>query len=410
MIALPLPFVVALILGIYALRLSTRWRTDPRVRRPALFAFSCAVLLVSVGLRWQVNSAFFRFLLPVLASLLPIIAWLCFASFTGPRLTLRRLAPHGIFVGLIFLCSLTWPFWHPPVDFLLCGQFLVYGGLLLRRAAAGDACYGDICIGDIGSARRIVAVVGGMLILSAIIDAAIALDFAWQHGLHAREIVASGNAVILAVCVWLLVRLGHYTAPQDPSGVLAGDDLPGPATSMPISPFVIPGPIASDPFVKEPSVAKAAPEYEDRQDHQDDQNHEDREESEDRDIAAAIDQLMQARKLYRDPDLTLDRLARRAVIPARTISLAINRYYGRNISCIINEYRIAEATQLLADPTKTVTEIQFACGFQSKSNFNREFRRVTGMSPRDYRSQNADTPARLTTPFNAGPKTPAPVA
>ena len=393
MIALPLPFVVALILGIYAVRLSTRWRADPRVRRPALFAFSCAVLLVSVGLRWQVDSAFFRFLLPVLASLLPIIAWLCFASFTGPRVTMLRLAPHGIFVGLIFLCSLTWPFWHPPVDFLLCGQFLVYGGLLLRRAAAGDACYGDICIGDIGSARRIVAVVGGMLILSAVIDAAIALDFAWQHGLHAREIVASGNAVILAVCVWLLVRLGHYTAPQEHSGVWAGDDLPAPISAIPISPSVTPSPIASDSFVSEPSVAEAAPD------------------NEDRDIAAAIDQLMQAKSLYRDPDLTLDRLARRAVIPARTISLAINRYYGRNISCIINEYRIAEATQLLADPTKNVTEIQFACGFQSKSNFNREFRRVTGMSPRDYRTQHSDTPDRVTSPFkNAGPKTPAPVA
>ncbi|MEQ5778311.1 helix-turn-helix transcriptional regulator [Thalassospira sp. NFXS8] len=114
---------------------------------------------------------------------------------------------------------------------------------------------------------------------------------------------------------------------------------------------------------------------------------------------------MQTRKLYRDPALTLDRLSRRAIIPARDISLAINRFYGRNISCIINEYRIAEATQLLADTDKTVTDIQFDCGFQTKSNFNREFRRVTGMSPRDYRNRNANQPGTFMTPFNAVPET-----
>lgn len=370
MIALPLPFVVALVLGIYALRLCTRWRMDPRVRRPVLFAFSCAVLLLSVGLRWQFDSAFFRFLQPVVASMLPVIAWFCFARFDGPLITVPRLALHGLFVVLVFLCSLTWPYWHPPIDFLLCGQFLVYGGLLLRRAIAGDASfYGDICIGDIGAARKIVAVVGGMLVLSALIDAAIALDFAWQRGLHAREIVASGNTVMLAFCVFLLVRLGNYVAPEDQTAMVTDQ--------------------VSVPVRHHQRVAGG---------------------ESDREITAAIDQVMQSRKLYRDPDLTLDRLARRAVIPARTISLAINRYYGRNISCIINEYRIAEAMYLLADTTKTVTDIQFDCGFHSKSNFNREFRRVAGMSPRDYRSQNANIPARWITPFNAGPETPEPVA
>ncbi|OKH86601.1 AraC family transcriptional regulator [Thalassospira sp. TSL5-1] len=370
MIALPLPFVVALVLGIYAGRLCARWDVSPGVRRPAIFAFSCAVLLVSVGLRWQVDGAFFRFLQPVLASMLPVIAWLCFASFDGPVITLRRLMLHGPFVGLVFLCSLTWPYWYPPIDFLLCGQFLVYGGLLMRRAGAGESSYGDVCIGDIGAARRIVAVVGGVLMLSAVIDGAIALDFAWQRGLHAREIVASGNAVILAFCVFLLVRLGSYIAPPEQTGAVAKGDAPAPITT-----------------------AQARADL-----------------ASDRDIAAEIDQLMQTRKLYHDPDLTLDRLARRAVIPARAISLAINRYYGRNISCIINEYRIAEAMHLLSNTAKTITEIQFDCGFQSKSNFNREFRRVAGMNPRDYRSQNADTPAKLATPFNAGPKTPEPVA
>lgn len=374
MIAVPLPFVVALVLGIYAWHLGARWRHDLRVRRPALFALACSALLVCVGLRWHFDTAFFRFLQPVAASVLPVMAWICFARFNTPLVTGRQLALHSIFVAIVFLCSWTWPYWHPPLDVLLCGQFTVYGILLVRRAVAGDACYGDICIGNIGTARRIVAAVGGILILSASVDAGIAFDFAWQNGLHVREIVASGNAVMLAFCVFLIVRLGTYVAPVAGSGEVAGDEGTGRAGGR----DVVAGPIKDN-------TAKS--------------------DASDRDIAAALDQLMQTHKLYRDPDLTLDRLARRAIIPARTISLAINRYYGRNISCIINEYRIAEAMQLLADTAKTVTDIQFDCGFQTKSNFNREFRRVTGMSPRDYRTRNDYPQHSITTPFDAVPET-----
>jgi len=373
MIAVPLPFVVALVLGIYALRLGTRWRFDRRVRRPVIFALACAILLVAVGLRWQFDIAFFRFLLPVLASVLPVISWICFASFDPPLLTWRRVVTHGFFTALILLCSLTWDYWHPPIDFLLCAQFAVYGLLLLRRAGAGDRFYGDINIGEIGSARRIVAAAGGVLILSALVDAGIALDFAWQNGLHVREIVAGGNAAMLAFCVFLIVRLGRHVAPAPAYGEPVEAEQETPSRSQH---SVTPGTSVN--------LENAAS---------------------DRDIAAAIDQLMQTRKLYRDPALTLDRLSRRAIIPARDISLAINRFYGRNISCIINEYRIAEATQLLADTDKTVTDIQFDCGFQTKSNFNREFRRVTGMSPRDYRNRNANQPGTFMTPFNAVPET-----
>ena len=107
-------------------------------------------------------------------------------------------------------------------------------------------------------------------------------------------------------------------------------------------------------------------------------------------ILSAIDAVMTGQHLYRDPDLTLDRLARRVVIPARQISGAINRRFGRNVSQVVNEYRIAEAQILLHNTEKPVTEIMFDCGFQTKSNFNREFGRITGTSPRAYRAEDSD--------------------
>jgi AraC-like DNA-binding protein len=42
---------------------------------------------------------------------------------------------------------------------------------------------------------------------------------------------------------------------------------------------------------------------------------------------------------------------------------------------------------LLAETTTPVTEIMFDVGFQTKSNFNREFRRVTDMSPLEWRKK-----------------------
>ena len=49
-----------------------------------------------------------------------------------------------------------------------------------------------------------------------------------------------------------------------------------------------------------------------------------------------------------------------------------------------------------------VTSVMFESGFQIKSNFNREFLRVTGMSPSEYR--RANMPARgVTSAAQVGP-------
>ena len=103
---------------------------------------------------------------------------------------------------------------------------------------------------------------------------------------------------------------------------------------------------------------------------------------------AAVQALMKDKHAYRDVDLNLDRLARKLAIPARQISAAINRATGKNVSQYVNEYRIAEACTLLAETEKPVTEIMFDVGFQTKSNFNREFRRITDTTPLEWRDRS----------------------
>lgn len=108
----------------------------------------------------------------------------------------------------------------------------------------------------------------------------------------------------------------------------------------------------------------------------------------DRNVLDKVEALLTEQKLFLDENLTLSRLARRASIPARQISGAVNRLTGQNVSRFINDYRIAEACRRLEKDDISITTVMFESGFQTKSNFNREFRRVTSLSPADWRDKN----------------------
>ncbi|MBP1853311.1 helix-turn-helix domain-containing protein [Rhizobium halophytocola] len=91
-------------------------------------------------------------------------------------------------------------------------------------------------------------------------------------------------------------------------------------------------------------------------------------------------------RLYADTDLNLARLARRLGRPARSLSNAVNRVHGLSVSQYVNDFRVAEACRLLRDTEAPVTRILYEAGFLTKSNFNREFLRVTGMTPTAWRT------------------------
>ena len=103
---------------------------------------------------------------------------------------------------------------------------------------------------------------------------------------------------------------------------------------------------------------------------------------------ARLDALLESRRLYLDPELTLTRLARALHVPVKRLSAAINRSTGGNVSRHVNAYRIREVCRGL-EGGAGVTDAMLASGFNTKSNFNREFRRVTGRTPSDWRDAAA---------------------
>jgi AraC-like DNA-binding protein len=119
----------------------------------------------------------------------------------------------------------------------------------------------------------------------------------------------------------------------------------------------------------------------------------------DRHLMQALDALMKEKQLFRDSNLTLARLAKRLSVSTRDLSGATNRVKAENFSRLINSYRIAYAQKALVETDLPVTEVMFEAGFLSKSSFNTEFRRVTGLTPSQFRTRGAVAePARAPVP------------
>jgi AraC-like DNA-binding protein len=104
--------------------------------------------------------------------------------------------------------------------------------------------------------------------------------------------------------------------------------------------------------------------------------------------------LLETEKLYLDPDLNLTRLAHRLHVPVKKLSAAINQTTGESVSRLINGYRIKTVCADILDNETAITQAMFTAGFSTKSNFNTEFRRVTGQAPRQW-LQNAKNGAAM---------------
>lgn len=100
-----------------------------------------------------------------------------------------------------------------------------------------------------------------------------------------------------------------------------------------------------------------------------------------------LNELMQEEKLYTEPELNLSDLAARLAIHPNYLSQVINELEGVNFYDYINTLRIEEFKRLVALPENqkfTFLALAFDCGFNSKSAFNRYFKKATGQSPSDY--------------------------
>ena len=83
--------------------------------------------------------------------------------------------------------------------------------------------------------------------------------------------------------------------------------------------------------------------------------------------------------------LTLSQLAGRYGLNPSYFSRLFHQEAGVPVVESINRARIQKGCQLLKRSQATIVEIALAVGYNNLSHFNRYFRRIVGMSPREYR-------------------------
>ncbi len=106
-----------------------------------------------------------------------------------------------------------------------------------------------------------------------------------------------------------------------------------------------------------------------------------------REIHQKLKNLMEAEKLFTEPELNLSDLASRLDIHSNYLSQVINEYEGVNFYDYVNTLRIEEFKRLVSLPENqkyTLLGLAFDCGFNSKSAFNRFFKKTTDLSPSEY--------------------------
>jgi AraC-like DNA-binding protein len=97
--------------------------------------------------------------------------------------------------------------------------------------------------------------------------------------------------------------------------------------------------------------------------------------------------VMGDKKLFKESELTLVELANFLNVHPNYLSQVINEKEGVNFYDYINRLRVEEFKRLSILPTYqkyTIIAIAYECGFNSKSTFNRIFKKYTNLSPSEF--------------------------
>lgn len=112
-------------------------------------------------------------------------------------------------------------------------------------------------------------------------------------------------------------------------------------------------------------------------------------------LAFRLAQHMDERQPYTSPYLKIDQLASEVSIPVKTLSTMLNQHFETNFCNFVNQYRVKAAADILRGTeakenitnTKSIIDIAYSVGFNSKATFNRAFKQHMGCTPLAYRSQ-----------------------
>ncbi len=98
--------------------------------------------------------------------------------------------------------------------------------------------------------------------------------------------------------------------------------------------------------------------------------------------------LMEQQQLFLNSELKLSDLATLLGVTTRSITECVKACEGSSVTQFVNRYRISYAKQLLSqDPQKKIVQVSLESGFANETSFFRTFKALTGMTPKEWISQ-----------------------
>ncbi len=100
--------------------------------------------------------------------------------------------------------------------------------------------------------------------------------------------------------------------------------------------------------------------------------------------------IIEIQKPYLKEDLTLKDLAELLQITDKKMSALLNQYLNISFYDYINNFRVNEVKKRMQNPAfekYTLLAIALECGFNSKASFNRVFKKITTISPSEYKKR-----------------------
>ncbi|SDJ58445.1 AraC family transcriptional regulator [Chryseobacterium jejuense] len=100
--------------------------------------------------------------------------------------------------------------------------------------------------------------------------------------------------------------------------------------------------------------------------------------------------VMETEKPYLDGELNLLKLSDLIQINAHQLSYLLNTGFQENFFYFVNKYRVEHAKKMLTDSSfhkLSILGIAFESGFNSKTAFNTIFKKMTGMTPTEFRKE-----------------------
>ncbi|WP_234735144.1 helix-turn-helix domain-containing protein [Tellurirhabdus bombi] len=97
-----------------------------------------------------------------------------------------------------------------------------------------------------------------------------------------------------------------------------------------------------------------------------------------------LDQIFNYILQHYDSPITLEDVADVANLTPSAFCRFFKIHTRKTFSHLLNEVRVEHACRLLHQSGQSISQIAFACGYTNLSNFNRQFKVITGMTPKEY--------------------------